>query len=69
MSIPENCGTGHCSCISCVQVCQWTPTDSDDMPGTWESACGEIWSFVEGGAAVGNVRFCHGCGKPVEVRP
>ena len=26
---PENCGTGHCSCISCVQVCQWAP---DEIP-------------------------------------
>ena len=68
MSIPENCGTGHCSCIACAQVCQWMPADSDDMPGTWESACGEIWRFVEGGPVENNYRFCHGCGKPVEMK-
>ena len=66
---PPNCGTGHCSCISCAKTCQWTPTDDEDMPGTWESACGELWSFVEGGPVENNYRFCHGCGKPVGVRP
>ena len=67
MSIPENCGSGHCSCIACVKVCQWTSTDDEDMPGTYDTSCGEIWSFVEGGPVENNYRFCHGCGKPVGV--
>lgn len=48
-------------------TCIWTEHADDYMPGTWASACGELWSFIDGGPAENNVRFCHGCGKPVEV--
>ena len=65
---PPNCGTSHCSCIECVMKCQWTPMDNEHMPGTYESACGDTWSFVEGGPVENNVRFCHWCGKRVEVK-
>lgn len=51
-----------------IGPCQWTPMDSDDMPDTWESACGQAWSFIDGGPAENNCKFCHGCGKPVEVK-
>lgn len=66
--VPENCGTGHCSCIECVKTCVWTPMDDEYTPDTWESACGEAWSFIDGGPVENNCRFCHGCGKPVEVK-
>ena len=49
-------------------TCIWTEQDDDDMPGTYASACGEMWSFNDGGVVENNVRFCQGCGKPVEVR-
>ena len=48
-------------------TCIWTEQDDDDMPGTYASACGEMWSFNNGGLAENNVRFCQGCGKPIEV--
>lgn len=48
-------------------TCIWTHQDDEDMPGTYASACGELWSFIDGGVAENNVRFCHGCGKPVEI--
>ena len=57
--VPESCFGNTCA---------WTPMDSEDMPGTYESACGETWSFVDGGPVENNYRFCHGCGKPVEVK-
>jgi hypothetical protein len=63
---PPNCGTGHCSCIECAEKCQWTPEDDDN--DTYASACGELWSFIDGGPVENNIRFCHGCGKLVEVK-
>jgi len=33
--------------------------------GTYRSACGELWSFIEGGWQDNRVRFCHGCGGKV----
>jgi hypothetical protein len=52
-------------------ACEWREEDPNGhMPGTWASACGELWSFTEGGTPADNsVRFCHGCGKPVTVIP
>ena len=47
-------------------ACQWTPMD--DESGTWESACGQAWTFMEDGPVENNVRFCHGCGKPIEIK-
>ena len=48
-------------------TCIWTEQDDDDMPGTYASACGEMWSFNDGGVVENNARFCQGCGKPIEV--
>lgn len=50
-------------------TCVWTEQDDDTMPGTYESTCGELWSFIDGGPAENNVRFCHGCGKAVSTKP
>lgn len=50
-------------------VCVWTPhPDHDYIPQTWDSECGETWSFTEGGPEDNNFRFCHGCGKPVATQ-
>ena len=50
-------------------TCTWTPEDDDTMPGTFSSACGELWSFIDGGWQDNHVRFCHGCGgKVVEAK-
>ena len=46
-------------------TCAWSPEDDDTMPGTYRSACGELWSFIDGGWQDNNVRFCHGCGGKV----
>lgn len=43
--------------------CQW----STDGEGVWSSACGQDWQFIDGGPAENNCRFCHGCGKPIEI--
>lgn len=49
-------------------TCSWTPMDDDDMPGTYDTACGRAWSFVDGGPVENDYHFCHGCGQPVEVK-
>jgi hypothetical protein len=46
------------------QTCRWTEEEYGEY---WESACGETWSFTDGGPAENNARFCHGCGKPLEA--
>lgn len=49
-------------------TCAWSPEDDDFMPGTYRSACGELWSYVDGGWKDNRVKFCHGCGgKLIEV--
>jgi hypothetical protein len=50
-----------------AEPCQWHQEDDDT--GAWASGCGELWSFIDGGPNENRVRFCHGCGKPVEVQP
>ena len=47
--------------------CAWTQDADFDMGDTYASACGELWSFIDGGPTENRVRFCHGCGKPVQV--
>ena len=47
--------------------CQWTQDPDFEMGDTYHSACGEVWSFVNGGPAENRVRYCHGCGKPVTL--
>lgn len=48
--------------------CEWREDDPNGlMPGTYASACGELWSFNDAGPNENNVRFCQGCGKPVRA--
>lgn len=47
--------------------CLWTPEDDDNMPGTYASACGELWTFTEGGPVENGCKFCHGCGGSVLI--
>lgn len=49
-----------------VPHCTWS--FSDDDSGTWASACGELWSFIDGGPTDNRVRHCQGCGRPVTVQ-
>jgi hypothetical protein len=47
-----------------VGKCRWT----EDADGAWSSACGQDWQFESGGPKENLVRFCHFCGKRVEIR-
>jgi hypothetical protein len=56
--------------VQAPSCCEWREEDPyGAMSGTYASACGELWSFIDGGPTENNVRFCHGCGKPVDVAP
>ena len=47
--------------------CTWTQDADFEMGDTYDSACGEKWSFIDGGPTENRVRFCQGCGKPVAL--
>ena len=52
------------------ETCTWTEQDDKDMPGTYESSCGEMWSFTDGGVKENRVTYCHHCGgKVVSASP
>lgn len=44
--------------------CAWT---YDETHCAWDSSCGETLVLEDGGPSENEIRFCHGCGKPVEV--
>jgi hypothetical protein len=46
-------------------VCPWSYDDEGD--GVWRSACGELWSFIDGGPADNRVTYCHHCGGRVHL--
>ena len=47
--------------------CTWTEQDDKDMPGAYESSCGEMWSFIDGGIKENRVTYCHHCGGKVAI--
>ena len=47
------------------ETCTWTEQDDKDMPGTYESSCGEMRSFTDGGIKENRVTYCHHCGGKV----
>lgn len=47
------------------EACEWHLDDEEN--GIWQSACGEAWSFIDGGPVENSVRYCQGCGKPVAL--
>lgn len=52
------------------ETCTWTEQDDKDMPGTYASSCGEMWSFTDGGVKENRVTYCHHCGgKVVSASP
>lgn len=57
----------HAGDEALLRQCEWKEHDPNGaMPDSWDSACGETWSFVDGGdPGAHNVRFCQGCGRKV----
>lgn len=53
-----------------VQVpatCVWTQIGDEWDGPVWESTCGELWSFIDGGPKENRVSYCHNCGRKVEL--
>ena len=48
-------------------ICEWTKDPDFEMGDTYDSSCGEKWSFIDGGPQENRVRFCQGCGKSVGI--
>jgi hypothetical protein len=44
-------------------ACAWR----DDEDGNWDTGCGTMWSFIDGGPIENGVCFCFKCGKPVAL--
>jgi len=44
-------------------TCAWT----EDRDGAWETECGGILEFPDGGPDENEVRYCCRCGRPVEA--
>jgi len=43
-----------------ARTCTWTLEPYDT--GVWQSECGELWSFIDGGPEENRARYCHACG-------
>lgn len=54
--------------LSRYDKCAWQPHDDVHMPGTWETPCGELYTFSEGTPKENNFNFCHHCGKAVNIK-
>lgn len=50
-----------------ASTCAWTKDPDFELGDTYNSACGEKWSFIDGGPAENRVRYCHWCGRPVKA--
>jgi hypothetical protein len=49
--------------------CKWKQHDDINMPDTWGSDCGVLWTFTEDGPTENGMKYCHKCGKPlIEVK-
>ena len=47
-----------------LEECEWSQEDpSGDFDDTWQTGCGNLFSFTEGGPSDNNFEFCCYCGK------
>lgn len=52
-----------------VQVCNWTQDYNDAEYGSWKTGCDSYWYIEDGTPSDNNMKFCHGCGKPIAEHP
>lgn len=45
--------------------CDWT----QDVDGNWNTQCGKMYTFIDGGPEDNSHKFCHACGKPLYAHP
>ena len=44
-------------------ACHW----KQDRDGNWETGCGNLFSFIEGGPKENDTKYCQYCGNHVEA--
>lgn len=50
-----------------VPACEWSCSDDESAPNTWDGSCGIKWSFIDDGPMENGVRFCPKCGGTVKI--
>ena len=45
-----------------TETCAWTYHALYDA---WDTCCGEVYCFIDGGPSENRMRFCPFCGKPI----
>jgi len=51
-----------------VLSCEWTEESPEEMPGTYRTACGELFAFTEGGLKENVAKFCQYCGGAIVTK-
>lgn len=50
------------------KTCEWHEEGDPWSEGTYETSCGAMWSFTDGGIKENEVIYCHKCGgKIIEI--
>lgn len=49
------------------RTCEWQPMDGEHMPESWEGSCMVAWSFIDGGPAENDMRYCPKCGGKLVI--
>lgn len=46
-------------------ICNWY----ENSDGNWDTACGELFCFLDGGPVENGMRFCPYCGNKLQAVP
>ena len=65
MTLIESMGTLGRAAAFLAKTCQW----SEDLDGNWDTACGECFTFTDGGPNENKVRWCCYCGGELVAVP
>jgi hypothetical protein len=57
----DEAAVGQSALTDGLGVCEW----KDDDDGSWWTACGEGWNFIDGGPMGNGMKYCPFCGKPL----
>jgi len=49
-----------------VEACVWAQEDAWDMADTYNTQCGQCFTFIDGGPCEDGINFCCYCGKEIE---
>lgn len=52
-----------------MTTCNWSHHDNDNMPGTFDTGCKQLFSFTEEGINENRFVFCPYCGGKIHAVP